>query len=150
VKAGNDRCLLNLFFNSYSFADLIGSDETVSQLKNAGGLRLLPREDADSILSYDKLMRALKISETSYFQETQTSLREVISSLYNSELGPNADNNAPVLFDPKNTAQINRYFNLLGIYVLGCNLAIQRFTDSRQRAVALLEYFKEKYGFGKL
>src|SRR4030095_1777270 len=47
-----DTCLSDLFFHSKNFDDLIYTDGTLQQLKNAGGFRLLPKNDVDSILYY--------------------------------------------------------------------------------------------------
>jgi len=79
------KCLVSLFDHSFGFPDLINADQTLLQLKNAGGLRLLNKEDADSILLYDKKIRIYIKNETTGFQETQTDIRNFIHSLLNYE-----------------------------------------------------------------
>src|SRR5436190_23243318 len=53
-------CLVQLIKNSAIFITAAFSDGTMEQLKNAGGFRLLKKEDRDSILAYDKDMRNYK------------------------------------------------------------------------------------------
>ena len=65
------NCLSIIMRNSLSFLDMINSDRTITQLKNAGGLRLLKKEDADKILSYDNLLRTYKIYESTGHQSVQ-------------------------------------------------------------------------------
>ncbi len=52
-------CLTAIIRNSIDFPDLINADRTLQQLKNSGGLRLLKKEDADSILLYDNLLQKI-------------------------------------------------------------------------------------------
>ncbi len=79
------NCLSTIVQNSLFFPDMINTDGTLIQLKNAGGLRLLKKADADSILLYDNLLRIYKSEETSGVQEMQTALRQTITMLGNYE-----------------------------------------------------------------
>jgi len=55
----------NLFAILHGFPDFIYTDQTMQQLKNAGGLRLIRNEDArDSIAAYDAAVRDILIEET--------------------------------------------------------------------------------------
>jgi hypothetical protein len=77
----SDSCLANLFLNSIQFSDLIFTDRTIQQLKNAGGLRLLKKEDADSIMEYDNMLQLHMRRETTGFQNLQNTVRNAIQSL---------------------------------------------------------------------
>ena len=55
----DNSCIGRLIRNASGFPDMVNADQTLLQLKNAGGLRLLGKADADSILDYDKRIRFL-------------------------------------------------------------------------------------------
>jgi hypothetical protein len=142
-------CLVSLFNYSFGFADLINADQTLLQLKNAGGLRLLNKEDADSILLYDKRIRMYIKNETTGFQETQTNIRNVIHSLNNYEWSSAIKDNKkiPVIFSESQKELLNRYFNLLDQYYNDSRLNIKSLNRLHQKAAGLIEYFKQKYHF---
>ena len=54
----SNSCMIEMIRNSSSNRGINFSDGTMQQLKNAGGFRLLDKEDRDSIISYDKATRA--------------------------------------------------------------------------------------------
>ena len=138
-------CIINLIFNTLGFEDLVFTDRTLQQLKNSGGLRLLKKEDADSILLYDDLLRTYMKQETTGFQETQYKIRDLATSMLNHQLAMEGEQaKAPVLysFDPE---QINRYFNLLSGYNFYCTDHLEQMGLIKRKAVSLLKYFREKY-----
>jgi hypothetical protein len=142
------ECLNYLFNYSITFPDFINSDQTLLQLKNAGGLRLLEPEDADSILRYDKETRSYLKGETTEFQETQTNIRAVINSLWNYDYTPGSKKQPkPGVLLSENPELVNRYFNLLEEYYEVCLSNIDAFYDLRQRATGFIGYFKKKYHF---
>ncbi len=148
LKRGNksDSCLANLFENSNFFPDLVYTDRTLQQLKNAGGLRLLNQSDADSILVYDNLLRAYTKTETTSFQEIQTNIRNTIFDLenYESNNRVNKSSEVPVLFS-ENKTLLNRYFNLLETYAVDSEFNLEGLELIKQYAVILIEYFKTEY-----
>jgi hypothetical protein len=139
-------CLVDLFNYASGFPDLINADRTLLQLKNAGGLRLLKKADADSILLYDKMVRNYIKSETTGFQDAQYKIREVMNSLMNYKnikLKQN-DPSVPFLYS-NNPDQINKFFVLLKFYSATCyNLSLM-LKDLRQKATDLIIYFNNKY-----
>ena len=54
ANMSNSSCLLDIIKVSSINRPFMHTDRTLKQLANAGGFRLLKKEDADSILSYDK------------------------------------------------------------------------------------------------
>ena len=141
-----DSCLINLFKNSSFFPDLLYTDRTLQQLKNAGGLRLLNQSDADSILVYDNLLRLYTKGETTSFQEIQTSIRSTIFDLRNYETTGTINNDrvTTVLFS-ENKILLNRYFNLLDIYTIDCTFNMQGLELIKEKAIGLIDYFRNKY-----
>lgn len=142
----SDSCLLNLIFNSSGFADLVFSDRTLQQLKNAGGLRLLKRNDADSILIYDNLLRMYMKIETTAFQEVQYKVRDMTILMLNHKLVNHWERYSkyPVQY-VKNPEIINQYFNLLSVYDYYCHDNLKRMVEIKNKASMLIEYFKKEY-----
>ena len=141
----SDPCIISLIFSTLGFEDLVFTDRTLQQLKNSGGLRLLKKEDADSILLYDDLLRTYIKQETTGFQETQYKIRDLATSMLNHQLaidGPQATSPVLYSFDPE---QINRYFNLLSGYNFYCTDHLEQMGVIKRKAISLLSYFKQKY-----
>jgi hypothetical protein len=139
----NTGCLKTLVFHSLFFPDLIYTDRTLQQLKNAGGLRLLKTADADSILQYDNMLKAYKSVEETVLQETQTGIRSTLYSLINNKAF-NGDNSQPLLYN-NDKDLLNRYFNQLIGYAAVFEGRIGDVKNIKKKAVDLIEYFKERY-----
>jgi len=145
-------CLQNLFNNSDAFPDLVYTDRTLQQLKNAGGIRLLKQPDADSILLYDNMLRQFKTSETTMLQETQAGIRNTLYSLTNFRAVREINEKKVVagnisLLYPESNQLLNRYFNQLKIYVSVCKSNYYDITDLKLKATSLIKYFRKKYHF---
>jgi hypothetical protein len=140
-----DTCLLDLFFHSRNFDDLIYTDGTLQQLKNAAGFRLLPKNDVDSILSYDNLLRLYIKGETGGFQDRQNRIRDIIYSLTNYEALSNSPSYSAAALYKKDMEMINKYFTMLSDYAEAVDLLIGLLGEIKARAVSLIEYFKHKY-----
>ena len=82
LKIKNTTCLLNMIKESQTFSNVTFADGTLGQLKNAGGFRLLNKEDRDSIISYDKLIDNYLNWESTGFQFQFPEIREAIADLY--------------------------------------------------------------------
>lgn len=140
------NCVKELVENSQNFTDFIYSDGTLQQLKNAGGLRLLDKEDADSILNYDNLLKRYIKSETTSFQETQTAVRNTLYSLLNFKENKKEVSETSYLFSSDRDL-LNRYFNQLRKYREYCQYNIHDIQELKQKAETLIQYFKIKYHF---
>ena len=140
-----DTCLLDLFFHSRNFENLIYTEGTLQQLKNAGGFRLLPKNDVDSILSYDNLLRFYIKGETGGFQDLQNRIRDIIYSLTNYKaLSSSPSYSTPALYR-KDMEMINKYFTMLSDYAESVNRLIELLKEIKARSTSLIEYFKHKY-----
>ena len=139
-KNPSDSCILNLFYHSSFFPDLINTDRTLQQLKNAGGLRLIPAEAADSIIAYDKLLRQYQKYETTSYQEVQTDIRTTLYSL--NKFG--GTGHAPVQITVDGDL-LNKYFNQLYIYSIGSEGNLQDLRVIKARATGLILFFTNEY-----
>jgi len=142
----SDTCIINLIFNTIGFEDLVFTDRTLQQLKNSGGLRLLKKEDADSILLYDDLLRSYLQQETTGFQETQYKVRDLTTSMLNHQFfsGGEQDPKTSVLYS-FDLEQINKYFNMMVGYDFYCTDHLEKMGTIKRKAISLLKYFKEKH-----
>jgi len=142
------NCLRIVMRNSYSFIDMTYTDRTLAQLKNAGGLRLLNKEDADKIILYDNRLREYKTAENVAFQKIQDDLRETASSLMDYEKWKDTTNSPRVFAiygDDKKL--LNKYFNQLTWYLSMCDASVYRLKKIKKKNTELIEYFKAKYHY---
>ena len=125
---------------------MITADQTLLQLKNAGGFRLLDKKDTDSILLYDKMIRTYTKEETTGFQQNQYFIRQLIFSLRNYEWMPGQNETADrqVLFS-RNKELLNTYFNALNRYVKVSQRLLYLLLALKQKATDLIRYFNNKY-----
>ncbi len=142
----SDSCLQTLLIHAQSFRDLVHSDRTLQQLKNAGGLRLLEDEDADSILFYDNMLRTYITTETTSYQENQTGIRDVIYSMISNEraMRPTDRTRGPLVYKG-NKDLLNRFFNMLADYTRNSQANLDDLRLLKIKATSLMHYFEEKY-----
>jgi hypothetical protein len=142
------NCLTTIVRNSLDFPDMVYTDRTLQQLKNAGGLRLLKAADADSILLYDNLLRAYKIAETSGFQEVQSEVRNTFYSLVNYESWKDTLTTSRVFtLYGNNKELLNRYFNQLRMYFVWSRARMNDLQKLKKRNAELIDFFKKKNHF---
>jgi hypothetical protein len=122
-------CMINLFQNSTTNFPFQITDRTLNQLANAGGFRLLQKEDADSITKYQSNFNRLVNFQSTVFQEAQDNVRNTYATLVNFKanvqmLRPKErqgivsiykDVTAPI-FISTDKELINKYFNQLLLY----------------------------------
>ena len=144
MKAYNP-CISELMNNSSGFPDLVNADQTLLQLKNAGGLRLIKQADADSILAYDRMIRDYLKSETTGLQESQYRIRDIMNSMinYKNLKLDKEDPSVPLLVQDMQT--INIFFVMLESYYYTCRNMTRTMNRIKQKATALIEHFKNKY-----
>jgi hypothetical protein len=151
AKLSCNSCLTDLLVNTQFFAPLIVSDRTLQQLKNAGGMRLLNKADADSVIVYDNLVKEYKNGEATVFQEIQTTLRNIMSELFYYSATRKFINNSYVINEgllvTTDRILINKYFNTLTRYNDYCIYYLTVQQDIRSKATGLINYFTKKYHF---
>ena len=141
-------CLAKLINNCIGFPDFVNADQTLLQLKNAGGLRLLNQADADSILDYDKQTRLFIRYETTGYQEREYRIREFLYANlnYKSRRLKNNDPTIPIL-NSNELEKINQFFNMLEEYAEASDYHLRSLKKLTGKAVSLIHYFKNKYHF---
>jgi hypothetical protein len=139
-------CILDFFIQASGFPDLVNEDRTILQLKNAGGLRLLKQEDADSILAYDRLVRRYIKNETTGLQELQYRVRELIRSMtnYKNLSLAKEEPSVPLLYTGDMGA-INKFFVIIDEYDVTCRSMNKWLNRINKKAIDQMAYFKSKY-----
>ena len=144
------ECMKNIFNATNGFADLVYTDRTLQQLKNAGGLRLLEEEDANRIIKYDAYLRyVLKVESTS-MQEKANQVRitgnsvfaftELMDSIYVNGASPEK-----MGVITHNTDLLNKFFNQVMVYRSAGGYMSELITELQQRAKNLIKFYTEKY-----
>jgi hypothetical protein len=134
------------------------NDRTYIQLANAGGFRLLSKEDADSILAYENLYKTYRDFETTVYQGTQDNVRNTLNELADfrvkapleevpgrlgADIGPGILSKPLIFSDDK--ALLNKWFNQLGLYLRV--IKAQRLLIGRlqTKAINLIRFYKTKH-----
>ncbi len=142
------NCLRTIMQNSNAFADMTYTERTLIQLKNAGGLRLLKKEDADSILLYDNLLRDYKTAETTGFQNVQNDLRETFAMIRDYGKWKDTTHSQRVFaIYGSNKELLNKYFNQLSVYLNYCKARLASLQKIIIKNAELIKYFNAKYHY---
>lgn len=147
-------CLKNIFDATNGFPDLIYTDRTLEQLKNAGGLRLLEKQDADSIIRYDAFLRFVLKAENTSMQEKAIQVRNTrnaviaFSEIIDTSFGlGNKLFTSPEKLEvvTKDKELLNRFFNEVLMYRGACGYMQWLIIRLRERAVSLIKFYTEEY-----
>ena len=148
--------LVNVIKNSLSVNGYLMTRRTLGQLYAAGGFRLLPKADADSILHYETTGDNLEGYQRTIYQQAQDNLRNSFSQvvdftaytkLYSNVVEnpyPDSQTSTPLLVST-DKMMLNKYFNELFQYlrvIVAHRNWLKRF---KTQSVALLNFFKNKY-----
>ncbi len=134
------------------------TDRTIRQLANAGGYRLLQKEDADSIIVYESMFRQYDDFQATIFQGAQDNVRNTLNELANFRVIFPLQNAAPLigkdtthtdlngpLFLTGDKVLINKWFNELGLYLRITLAQRNLLSDLKDKATSLLAYYKSKH-----
>ena len=151
-------CLGQLIKYSRSNRNFSLSQRTTQQLANAGGYRLLPKEDADSILAYENVYQNYLDFQSTLFQSSQDNVRNTLNRFGNFEAIAPAQLVTTMfsrdtivsklngeLFFVKDKNLVNQWFNELAMYVRAINAQRTIVMQIGKRATGLLQFFKSKY-----
>ena len=143
-------CLKNIYAATIGFQDLIYTDRTLEQLKNAGGLRLLEEQDADSIIIYDQFLRYLLKVEGSSLQEMQTRVRNTRNSVFAYAENMEASwvkgaQPEEVNLISSDKELLNRFFNEVMVYRFACRFQFRQTSKLKEKAVNLIKFYSGKY-----
>ena len=144
-------CLAGLMKYSSFFWSVEFSDGTIDQLKNAGGVRLLKKEDRDSIISYDEAIRNFENTELTMVQPSQDNVRNNYKKLANFKayyLTDSANHvvEIPLLFSD-NKELLNEFFNDLLRYKRNIKIQSNQLIQIKEKTNRLITYFKAKHHF---
>jgi hypothetical protein len=144
-------CLVPILKMSFSNKVVNFTDGTMQQLKNAGGFRLLKKDDKDSIIAYDLVVKAFNDYQSTAFQESQDNLRTTYNMLGNFKadvlLFPDSvkrNVDVPLLFSD-DKALLNRFFNDLAFYRRANGNQMKQVRKLKGQALRLIKYFDNKY-----
>ena len=149
-------CMGELIKYSKASNSFLLTDRTLRQLAYAGGFRMLAKEDADSILSYESLFNQYHNFESTIFQEAQNNVRNTLNVLadfnVNKQLQEptlridSSDYNItkPLLFS-NDRFLLNKYFNELLTYRRVTKGQLLQLINFKIKANGLIDYFKNKY-----
>jgi len=144
-------CLAGLLKNSRGMAVPQFSDGTIEQLKNAGGFRLLIKEDRDSIILYDAVIRNYKYLESMVLQESLDNVKNSFKKLVNFKANKFLDSASyateiPFLFSG-NKELLNELFNDLVRYKRAITFQSNQMIQLKEKTDRLVAYFNAKYHF---
>jgi hypothetical protein len=141
----------------------IRTERTLKQLANAGGFRLLKKEDADSINSYEDRFNNFQDFQTTIYQESQNNVRNTLNTFENFEANAqmylalsgrlitaasfNKQNVTHPLLFSADKVTLNKYFNELQLYYRVNFNHKRMLLELNAQQIHLIEYFKNKYRF---
>jgi len=153
-------CMGILIRHSRSNRGFVLTDRTLKQLANAGGYRLLNKDDADSIIVYENMYKGYLDFQTTVFQGAQDNVRNTLNQIADFKvMAPHqlttaimvADTassilNGPLLFI-EDKVMLNKWFNELAIYLRTTNGQRNSILQLKNKAVSILQYYKSKHHF---
>ncbi len=136
----------------------LSNDRTTRELANAGGYRLFDKEDADSILAYERLYRNDYDFETTVYQQAQDNVRNTLNELANFKVVSPLENvsslngtdigssslNGPVLFSGDRKL-LNKWFNQLQLYLRVTKAQSTLLNILRAKATSVITFYKSKH-----
>ena len=153
-------CMGVLVIHSRSNKGFVLTDRTLKQLANAGGYRLLNKEDADSIIGYENMYKGYLDFQTTVFQGAQNNVRNTLNQIADFKvMAPHQLTTAtmandtissrlsgPLLFI-EDKILLNKWFNELSIYLRTTNGQHNSILQLKNKAVSLIQYYKNKHHF---
>jgi hypothetical protein len=134
------------------------NDRTYIQLANAGGFRLLRKEDADSILAYETLYNYYHDFQSTVYQEAQDNVRNTMNELADfrvngtvQEVSPGigvdigtSSLSSPLLFSD-DRAMLNKWFNQLQLYLRVIKAQRLLISHLQTKAINLIHFYKTEH-----
>jgi len=159
----SSECMGKLVIHSRANRSFTITDRTIGQLANAGGFRILNKNDADSVLSYVNMFKSYQDFQATIFQSSQDNVRNTLNDLADfksissllkipgssygtttSAITADMSLHGPLLFS-NDKFLVNKWFNQLAVYLRITRRQRQQLLDIKEKASGLLIYCKEKY-----
>ena len=151
-------CMGILVIHSRSNRGFVLTDRTLKQLANAGGYRILNKDDADSIIGYENMYKGYLDFQATVFQHAQDNVRNTLNQIADFKvLSPhqlttatfaadttNSVLNGPLIFG-ENKGLLNQWFNELSMYLRVTNGQLRSIIQQKNKAISLIHYFENKY-----
>jgi hypothetical protein len=155
-------CMGQLVKHSRSNKGFVLTERTIQQLANAGGYRLLNKEDADSITAYENAYKGYLDFQRTVFQSSQDNVRNTLNRFADFKViaplqlttatlaGDTVDGKlrGPFFFT-KDRLLINQWFNELAMYLRTTNGQLNIMLQLKEKATGLLRFYNGKYHFEK-
>jgi hypothetical protein len=157
------KCVETLILHSRANRSFTITDRTITQLSNAGGFRILNKEDADSILSYVNMYKGYEDFQTTIFQSSQDNVRNTLNELASfksiksllqkpgssygtttSAITSDMVLHGPLLFS-NDSLLLNKWFNQLSVYLRITARQRHQLAEMKAKVSGLLTYYKDKY-----
>ncbi|MBS1918116.1 MAG: hypothetical protein JST87_17735 [Bacteroidetes bacterium] len=133
-------------------------DRTLTQLGSTGDFRLLEKEDADSIMSYQRFYKHYYDFQATIYQEAQDNVRNTLNDLADFKVNTPLQNvsnmtgndigsdvvQGSLLFSA-DKALVNKWFNELQLYVRVINAQHILLTQMKTKATKLIQFYKSKH-----
>ncbi len=153
-------CMGALIKNSKTNRTFQLTDRTLRQLANAGGFRLLTKEDADSILVYESEFRQYDNFQMTVFQGAQDNVRNTLNLLADFKVNfplqnpapwwgkdtTRTDLTGPLLFSDDRVL-LNRWFNELALYLRITKAQKNLLINLKDEAAHLIIFYKDEHHF---
>ena len=139
------------------------TDRTITQLANAGGFRILNKEDADSILNLINMYKGYQDFQATIFQSSQDNVRNTLNELASfksikfllqipgssygtttAAITPEMLPDGPLLFS-NDRFLLNKWFNQLSVYLRITKRQRQQLAEIKNKVSIIIKYCKKKY-----
>lgn len=157
------ECMTKLILHSRANRSFAITDRTITQLMNAGGFRILDKDDADRILNYVNIFKGYEDFQSTIFQSSQDNVRNTLNELAGfksasallqipgssygtttSTITPDMSANGPLLFS-NDKFLLNKWFNQLSVYLRITKRQRQQLADLKVEIAGLAKYCKDRY-----
>jgi hypothetical protein len=123
------------------------TDRTLQQLANAGGFRLLKKEDADTISRYVQAFNNIRDFQSTGYQQAQDDVRKMMSLVVKASMQLlNPELKGELLFS-HDKALLNEYFNNLIRYNGFTHAQRRLLVDFKDNQIRIIHYLRNKYHF---
>jgi hypothetical protein len=157
------ECMTKLILHSRANRSFSITDRTITQLANAGGFRILNKEDADRVLNYVNIFKGYQDFQSTIFQTSQDNVRNTLNELAGfksvksllqipgssygtttSTITPDMSAHGSLLFS-NDKFLLNKWFNQLSVYLRITKRQRQQLADLKDDVSGLIRYCKDKY-----
>jgi len=149
----NSNGLYNYLKYTTDYPDFIYTDRTMQQLKNAGGLRMIPdKESADRIVMYDAAIKRILLTEELELNPNQQSLKRLTIAIFDFSSVSDFENKfSSGHFDYRlsllryDKYMLKEYYNEIWIMNRKVGQHTKNLVKAKLTAEQLLQFLKEKY-----